>query len=161
MKFNFLLFFVFSFLSVQAQLTVDNDVPNDSPIFLVDTVLLGDGVEASNHQYQGDSIQIGFFDGSASNLGLNSGIVMSTGDIAILDPTFTGFADFINVDPVVTDPDLLDVANSVPALIGQNFIVQDINDVAVLEFDFVPSSDTVSFRYVFGSQEYFAFENSQ
>ena len=47
MKFNFLLFFVFSFLSVQAQLTVDNDVPNDSPIFLVDTVLLGDGVEAS------------------------------------------------------------------------------------------------------------------
>ena len=58
---------------------------------------------------------------------------MSTGDISILDPNFTGFADFINVDPVVTDPDLLDVANSVPALIGQNFVVNSINDVAILE----------------------------
>ena len=68
---------------------------------------MGDGVEASNHTYQGDSIQIGFFDGTASNLGLNSGIVMSTGDISILDPNFAGFGDFIDVNPPVTDPDLL------------------------------------------------------
>ena len=142
-------------------MTVDNDPPNDNPVYLVNDILLGDGVEASNHTYQGDSIQIGFFDGTASNLGLNSGIVMSTGDISILDPNFAGFGDFINVNPPVTDPDLLDVANSVPALIGQNFVVQDINDVAVLEFDFIPSSDTVTFQYVFGSQEYFAYENSQ
>ena len=73
---------------------------------------------------------------------------MSTGDISILDPNFVGFGDFIDVNPPVTDPDLLDVANSVPSLIGQNFTVQDINDVAVLEFDFIPSSDTVIFRYV-------------
>ena len=161
MKTNFLIIFFFSFLSVQAQLTVDNDPPNDNPVYLVNDILLGDGVEASNHTYQGDSIQIGFFDGTASNLGLNSGIVMSTGDISILDPNFAGFGDFIDVNPPVTDPDLLDVANSVPALIGQNFMVQDINDVAVLEFDFIPSSDTVTFQYVFASQEYFAFENSQ
>lgn len=61
MKFNFILIFFLSFLSVQAQLTVDNDLPNDSPVYLVNDILLGDGVEASNHQYQGDSIQIGFF----------------------------------------------------------------------------------------------------
>ena len=161
MKTKFLFIFFFSFLSVQAQLTVNNDPPNDNPVYLVNDILLGNGVEASNHTYQGDSIQIGFFDGTASNLGLNSGIVMSTGDISILDPDFAGFGDFIDVNPPVTDPDLLDVANSVPALIGQNFVVQDINDVAVLEFDFIPSSDTVTFQYVFASQEYFAFENSQ
>ena len=161
MKTKFLFIFFFSFLSVQAQLTVNNDPPNDNPVYLVNNILLGDGVEASNYNYQGDSIQIGFFNGTASNLGLNSGIVMSTGDISILDPNFAGFGDFINVNPPVTDPDLLDVANSVPALIGQNFVVQDINDVAVLEFDFIPSSDTVTFKYVFASQEYFAFENSQ
>ena len=161
MKTKFFINLLFSFLSVQAQLTVNNDSPNDNPVYLVDDILLGDGVEASNHTYQGDSIQIGFFDGTASNLGLNSGIVMSTGDISILDPNFAGFGDFIDVNPPVTDPDLLDVANSVPALIGQNFVVQDINDVAVLEFDFIPSSDTVTFKYVFASQEYFAFENSQ
>ena len=40
--------------------------------------------------------------------------------------------------PPVTDPDLLDVANSVPALIGQTFEVSSVNDIAVLEFDFIP-----------------------
>ena len=43
----------------------------------------------------------------------------------------------------------------------KTFEVQDINDVAVLEFDFIPSSDNVTFKYVFASQEYFAYENSQ
>ena len=32
---------------------------------------------------------------------------MSTGDISILDPNFVGFGDFIDVNPPVTDPDLL------------------------------------------------------
>ena len=122
---------------------------------------MGGGVVASNHSYQGDSIQIGYFDGSNSNLGLGSGVVMCTGDINLLDPNFAGFGDFIDVNPPVTDPDLLNVANSVPGLIGQTFSVSSINDVAVLEFDFIPSSENLSFRYVFGSQEYFAFENTQ
>lgn len=150
------------FISVTAfaQLTTDRTAPYDSPAYLINDILLGSGVEASNFSFQGDSIQLGYFDGSLSNLGLNSGIVMSTGDIAILDPTFEGFGDFIDIDPPVEDPDLLDVANSVPALIGQSFNVSSVNDIAVLEFDFVPSSDTVSFKYVFGSQEYFGYENS-
>ena len=161
MKYFFLIIIYIFSNALFAQIIINNDSPNDSPIYLVDNILLGSGVEAFGHQYMGDSIQIGFFDGLTSNLGLNSGIVMSTGDIAILDPTYTGFGDFIDVNPVVTDPDLLNVANSVPALVGQNFTVSSINDVAVLEFDFIPSSDTVSFRYVFGSQEYFTYENTQ
>ena len=63
--------------------------------------------------------------------------------------------------PAITDPDLLTVANSVPPLIGQTFTVGSVNDVAILEFDFVPTSDSISFRYVFGSEEYFAYENTQ
>ena len=156
----FILLNVIFFTQVNAQMTVDSDAPNDNPVFLIDDILLGGGVIASNHSYMGDSIQIGYFDGSNSNLGLSSGIVMSTGDINLLDPNFAGFGDFIDVVPEVTDPDLLNVANSVPALIGQNFTVNSINDVAVLEFDFIPTSEQLSFKYVFGSQEYFAFENS-
>jgi len=160
MKVNYIIIFVFLSLSSLAQLTTDRTPPYDNYPYLVNNVLLGTGVQASNVVFQGDSIQIGFFDGSASNIGLNSGIVMCTGDIAILDPNYVGFADFVNVNPPVTDPDLLNVANSVPGLIGQNFNVSSVNDIAVLEFDFVPSSDTVSFRYVFASQEYFGYENS-
>ena len=69
-----------------------------------------------------------------------------------------GDLGFTIISNTVTDPDLLNVANSVPGMIGQSFSVSSINDVAKLEFDFVPTSDTVRFRYVFGSQEYFAFE---
>ena len=157
----FIVFNVFGFFQLQAQILIDNAAPYNNHVYLIDDVLLGGGVVASNHSYQGDSIQIGYFDGSNSNLGLGSGVVMCTGDINLLDPNFAGFGDFIDVNPPVTDPDLLNVANSVPGLIGQTFSVSSINDVAVLEFDFIPSSENLSFRYVFGSQEYFAFENTQ
>ena len=88
----FILINVICFNQANAQLTVDNNTPNDNPVLLIDDILLGGGVIASNHSYMGDSIQIGYFDGSNSNLGLSSGIVLSTGDISILDPDFVDFS---------------------------------------------------------------------
>ena len=45
-------------------------------------------------------------------------------------------------------------------MIGQFFTVSSTQDVSILEFDFVPSSDTVKFNYVFASEEYLIFVNS-
>ncbi|MDB2368744.1 SprB repeat-containing protein, partial [Flavobacteriales bacterium] len=145
------------FLNTSAQIITDSNPPYDSPVFLVDSILLGEGVVATNHSYQGDALQIGFFNGINSNIGLDSGIVMGTGDILEIVPGALGgfFANAVN------DPDLLDVASSVPDLIDQNFTVTSVNDVAILEFDFVPVSSFVSFKYVFASEEYFAYENTQ
>lgn len=157
-KICFVLSFFVTFSST-AQITVTNDAPYDSPIYLIDSLLLGSGVVASNHQFQGDPLQIGFFNGILSNIGLDSGIVMSTGDISLLVPPGGGFGG--NVNSNADDPDLLTVANSVPDLIGQNFSVTSVNDVVILEFDFVPTSSFLSFKYVFASQEYFAYENTQ
>ena len=153
---SFLLFLCTYNLS--AQIIVDNTAPYDDPTWLVDNVLLGGGITTSNHAYQGDSSQIGWFDAVNTNLGINSGIVMATGDIYALDPVVGGGFPFLT--NLIVDPDLLAVANSVPGMIGQTFSVSSINDVAVLEFDFIPTSDSLRFRYVFGSQEYFGFENS-
>ena len=142
---------------------MDVNSPYDSPVYLIDNVLLGGGVTASNHNYQGDSVQIAFFDATNTSLGINTGIVMATGEVSVLDPSFT--STFPILPNTVTDPDLLNVANSVPPLLPSphtnSFTVSSINDVAVLEFDFIPTSDSLSFNYVFGSEEYFAFENSQ
>ena len=142
---------------------MDLNSPYDSPVYLIDNVLLGGGVTASNHNYQGDSVQIAFFDATNTSLGINTGIVMATGEVSVLDPSFT--STFPILPNTVTDPDLLNVANSVPPLLPSphtnSFTVSSINDVAVLEFDFIPTSDSLSFNYVFGSEEYFAFENSQ
>tara|TARA_A100001037_G_C15149995_1_gene638530 strand:+ start:2072 stop:4132 length:2061 start_codon:yes stop_codon:yes gene_type:complete len=155
------LFFLLLFLKihyVNAQIVINNNAPYDSPTWLVDNVLLGGGIVASNHSFEGDSVQIGWFNASQTNLGIDSGIVLATGDIYELDPN--AIPTFPFLPNLVTDPDLLGVANSVPPLIGQTFTVSSINDVAKLEFDFVPTSDTITFRYVFGSQEYFAWENT-
>ena len=163
MKFIFSLFFSFISLLVYSQITIDMNSPYDAPTYLINDVLLGGGIIASNHSYQGDSLQIGYFDATNTSLGINSGIVMATGDVLVLDPFYTGFGSAIS--NIVTDPDLLNVANSVPPLLPSpftnSFTVGSINDVAVLEFDFVPTSDSLSFQYVFGSEEYFGFENSQ
>ena len=59
-----------------------------------------------------------------------------------------------------TDQDLLDVANSVPPLIGQSFSVSSVNDLCVLEFDFEAGGDSIAFNYVFGSDEYLEWVNS-
>ena len=153
-----LLFITLTFIflkTTKSQVSINIGGQFDDSQFLVDEVLLGVGVVASNFSYMGDSIQVGTFDASSSNLGISSGVVIGTGDIRSLDPNFTAFTGFINVSPVVQDPDLLAVANSVPELIGESFVVNSINDVAVLEFDFVASSDTLSFDYIFGSSEYF------
>ncbi len=154
----FYLIFIFSCFQTFSQIQVDKNFPYNDPSYLVDNILLGGGVVASNYSFEGDTMQIGFFNALNTHLGLDSGIVLSTGDVSNLVP---GNVSFNNPANLVTDPDLLNVANSVPGLIGQSFTVSGINDVAKLEFDFIPNSDTITFRYVFGSQEYFGWENTQ
>tara|TARA_Y100000991_G_scaffold62075_1_gene46075 strand:+ start:1743 stop:3443 length:1701 start_codon:yes stop_codon:yes gene_type:complete len=156
----FILSFLFCFYqNFYSQIEVDNSAPFNTAISLVDNILLGGGVSSANHSFMGDAIQIGFFNALNTNLNMDSGIVMSTGDINALDPNFNGFLNM----PVnnVTDPDLLNVANSVPGLIGQSFSVSGIFDVALLEFDFIPNSDSLTFNYIFGSNEYLTWVNSQ
>ena len=158
-KLNILLVLLFSSLMAKSQIVIDNNPPYDNPTWLVDNILLGGGVIATNHTFQGEPSQIGWFDAINTNLGIDNGIVMCTGDIYALDPINGG--SFPPMPNTVTDPDLLAVANSVPGMIGQSFSVSSINDVAILEFDFVPTSDSMEFRYAFGSQEYFTYENTQ
>ena len=159
MRYLFVLFFLTSIFT-KGQIVVDNNIPYNDPTSLVDNILLGGGIIASNHTFQGATAQIGWFNAQNTSLGLDSGIILSTGDIYSIDPLNIGLGVTMPV-PGITDPDLLTVANSVPPLIGQTFTVGSVNDVAILEFDFVPTSDSISFRYVFGSEEYFAYENTQ
>ena len=89
-----LIAFLLIYQTSLAQITLDKTTPYNSPTWLVDNILLGGGVVASNHSYQGDSMQIGFFNAINTNLGLDSGIVMATGDIDLLDPFFEQFLGY-------------------------------------------------------------------
>ena len=123
---------------VQAQLIVQNTL---SPEQLVQQVLVGGGVSVSNVTYQGNNFMRGSFsNGHATNLGLDEGVVLSSGNVFDIPNPASAFASTSYGLP--GDPTLNTITTSAT------------HDASVLEFDFVPTADTLRFRYVFGSEEY-------
>lgn len=119
-----------------------------TPIQLVNDVLAGQGVAVSNVTFNGGpgistNQQIGTFNGINSNLGLTNGIVLATGRVELVTgPNQNPSLTVPPTSPVnVPDPDLAMVSHNQKC-------------VAVLEFDFIPTGDSISFRFVFGSEEY-------
>lgn len=128
----------------KSQLTVSGGL---TPQQLVQNVLLGSGITAFNITFTGDPVAIGTFNGVNSNIGLDSGIIMTSGDIsqAAGANTLQG-AGLANGAPGDAD---LDFINSTTT-----------QNACVLEFDFVPASSNIKFNFVFGSEEYNEFVNS-
>lgn len=131
--------------TLYGQLVVDN---TQTPTDLVQNILAGPGVQISNVTFNGAAgnllnPQIGSFNGVNANVGLNSGLILCTGDIAVaVGPNNTDAATQGGGNFGASDPDLDILSNN------------NTNDKAVLEFDFVPAGNTITFRYVFGSEEY-------
>jgi len=147
--------------SLSAQLEVNSTLTPDQ---YVNDVLLGTGVEATNVQFTGSPTQIGQITGfDVTEFPIEAGLILSTevaNNPANIDEGC--IEDFIDDGLEVSgDADLLNIANSVPPLIGQAFSVTSVNDICAIEFDFVATGDTVRFNYVFGSDEYLAWVNSQ
>lgn len=123
-----------------------------SPAQLVQNVLIGPGVNVSNVFYSGSSSAIGTFNATNASIGIDEGIIMTTGTINQGNDGPHGPNDAANagVDNGETG------YNQLTQLVG----TQTYN-AAILEFDFVPLSDTVRFNYVFASEEYPEFVGSQ
>ena len=108
----------------------------------VQNVLVGQGVSVSNITYTGSASSIGLFNTGAipGNLGIDSGIVLSTGLVSGMPGSAS-----VNASTNTNGGSDAQLAS---------LISQTIYDAAVLEFDFVPLSDTIKFNFVFGSEEY-------
>lgn len=107
----------------------------------IGTFLSGMGVTISNVTYVGDPGAIGYFSATNTTLGMNGGLVMTTGSTNdVPGPNNNTMAGIDNMQP--GDSDLT-------ALAGCNTY-----NAAVLEFDCVPSDDTLYFNFLFGSEEY-------
>ena len=132
--------------TAKAQLTVNSAM---TPTQLVQNVLLGSGVTASNITFSGPNAARGEFNGTASNIGFPGGVILATGDISVaVGPNNSGSLSNGGTGTISTDPQLTGIATNT------------LYDAAILEFDFVPLADTLKFRYVFGSEEYMEFANS-
>ncbi len=127
--------------------------------------LVGSGVTISNVTFTGNNRAAGRFTGGTSIVGFDSGLVLSSGKVQSVegDPACGrgvegpnncheqgGASGNSNSTSFGTagDPDLTALAGF-PTF-----------DAAVLEFDFVPDFSTVSFQYVFSSDEYSDYANT-
>lgn len=123
------------------QLVIDATL---TPQELVEDVLVGQGVEVSNFQFTGNVEARGYFDGSNSNIGVSEGIILSTGRVV----------DAPGPNEIGTIPDDgTDFGGPGEGVLSSISQLQT-NDAAILSFDFIPTSDTIQFRYVFASNEY-------
>lgn len=124
---------------------------SQSPAQLVQNVLLGQGVDVSNITFQGAAQAIGSFNGANTVLGFSEGIIITTGTVNKVPNGPHGPNNKGNAT----------VNNNIG---GYNRLTQLVGaptyNAAVLEFDFVPYSDTVTFRYIFGSEEYREYVNT-
>ena len=131
--------------SATAQLTVNGTL---TPTMLVNNVLLGTGITASGITYTGDVTARGEFNGTLSNIGFTDGVLLASGGINnAIGPNNIG-SSTTPFGTTSADPQLTSIASG------------SLNDVAILEFDFVPTSDSLKFRYVFASEEYLEFVGS-
>ncbi len=127
--------------SIQAQLEVTGGFTEEE----LAEILVGNGVMISNVQPatcpEGAA---GAFNGEFTSLGIDEGILLTSGSINnAVGPNDDGGADTDNQAPGDDDLDLI-------ATLGTN-------DACVLEFDVTPFGDTLTFNYVFGSEEYLEF----
>ena len=103
--------------------------------------LVGDGITVSNAVFSGNDSAAGTFLGGDGILGLDAGVVLSSGPIEnVIGPN-----DQSNAGAdlgAAGDTDLDGLAGTTT------------EDAAVLTFDFVPTTSTVQFNYVFSSEEY-------
>lgn len=124
-----------------------------SPLQLVQNTLVGGGVAVSNVTFNGvpgvnPHPQIGLFNGVNTTLNMNTGLILSSGQVTNAIGPNTNGSIATMYGAFSADPDLNAISNFA------------VFDAAILEFDFVPSGDTVKFSFIFGSDEYIEYVGS-
>lgn len=118
---------------------------------LVDAIV-GSGVSVvpGSSTYRGAGIASGFFaDGSASGLGIESGIILTSGNAALAQGG--------------NSSDLSSAVHSLPGDADLDVALpsgQVTYDAAVLEFDFTSAGGDLSLNYLFASDEYNEYANT-
>ncbi len=138
---NKLLLTIFLLLSsplVRAQLVFDT---TSSVEQMVRSVFQSDGVVIKNICFNGYSKAIRVFHNSHNNMPIPAGIFLATGHYHVgKGPNFSASTSYSSK----TDGD-----RQLTELAGYSTC-----DAAILEFDFIPSGTSVSFQYLFASEEY-------
>jgi subtilisin-like proprotein convertase family protein len=134
-----IILFFLSIIPIQVigQLTVTNGLTATQ----LAQLLAGPNITITNASLTGSVSASGSFNGVNSNIGMDSGVILSTGDIANAPGpnNSAGGGDNLN-EPGTAQMDALAGATT--------------HDAITLQFDFAIQSDFVQFEYIFASEEY-------
>ncbi|MEO6036956.1 MAG: choice-of-anchor L domain-containing protein, partial [Saprospiraceae bacterium] len=145
----FLLFFFCAGVLVPAQslqVTSGSNLPY-TPQNLISNIFLGEGVEVTSITYGGDPDAVGYFNNGTTAVGIERGIVLTSG-VAETSGFSLGCnevgSDFASTDHLINTSDVN----------LQTIATAPLHDLAVYTIKFIPTSDTLRFRYCFASEEY-------
>ncbi len=132
---------------LQAQIQVTNTL---TPVQLVENVLVGSGVTATNITVNGSAANAGTVQASATYFNQNGttfpiydGVLLTTGRGTVaIGPNNQAGADDNSGTLSVNDADMDAIAAA------------DVENGIVVEFDFVATGNQLEFKYIFGSEEY-------
>ncbi|TXC75626.1 choice-of-anchor L domain-containing protein [Luteibaculum oceani] len=154
------------FLRLDAQIQVRSDGDFSDPNYLISEILTGRGVQIFNVQSYGSNQQFGLFSNGVSTIGLDSGIIMSSGIAEAFASSYDlgggTTADFAFSETPTQgggDADLLKLAQKTAQDIGIQ-APPKMDDAAWISFEFIPTTDSVTLTFVFGSEEYPDYINS-
>ncbi|HMQ46709.1 MAG TPA: choice-of-anchor L domain-containing protein [Saprospiraceae bacterium] len=135
--------------AMQAQLSVTGgDTPAFTPEQLIYDVCLGPGINVLEVTYEGVPAAVGRFSGAGNLIGIEEGFVLTTGFAANASQN-TGIDNPAVVNALV--PNNSQASHPDIGALANNTIIRD---VAVYTIKFVPTGDSILFRYVFASDEY-------
>lgn len=119
---------------------------NNQVIDLVRAIFIkGDCKNVSNIEGSGEPVSFGEFENAGNIIGFPDGILLSTGNVELAEGPNESVETSDRFGQSSNDKDLRAIATN------------QLFDVTILEFDFVPLADEVSFQYVFASEEYCEF----
>ncbi|MFN0033655.1 MAG: choice-of-anchor L domain-containing protein, partial [Saprospiraceae bacterium] len=126
------------------------EVSEGDPETLIKEVFIGGNCfDVENVFFSGQGDQIGEFTNGLTNVGFNRGVIMATGGISIA--------------PGPNDSDGASAGYGIGTPDGdlQSLSPGTLFDMAAIEFDFTPTQSPVTFEYVFASEEYCEYVNTQ
>lgn len=140
--------FALLFLSLPALAVTTKSINDGLTRDQIAALLVGSGATISNVVISGSNLAIGSF-GAGEGLGIDSGVILSTGDIKDAEGANTASGSGKGLGTA-----------GAPALTA---IVSpfETHDAITIEFDVVTESPTFAIRYVFASEEYREFVDSE
>jgi gliding motility-associated-like protein len=139
--------------TVPPAITTDNETYSISEL-VTDVLIDSECSQAFNVTFStgsnfGTTNGIGYFESNGSSWPFESGLIMTSGDVINAVGPETGVLS----DGTFDWPGDADLESVIPGLENG-----DTNNASILEFDFIPVTDRMSFDFIFAAEEYGSFQ---